>query len=223
MGMSNILQITKTLDFAKSLVRTWTEEGVEAFRHSLDGCARLILEQTGDHPADLDTRLGIVVAGVLTVVYDGQPDLLVRRQALLNREIIEARTAEEKIAAFVRALSGFLEELSGDDEQSRLSQRIILFVRSCTIADLRQLSVESLADRLGYNRSYLSRKFKQEQLLDLRQMLLDEKLKRAYEILQGRGHRVSVQALAEQLGFGDRSYFTQLFKEKFGVSPGQVV
>ena len=90
--MSNILQITKTLDFAKSLVRTWTEKGVDAFRQALEGCARLILEQTGDHPADLDARLGIVVAGVLTVVYDGQPDLLVRRQALLNREIMEART-----------------------------------------------------------------------------------------------------------------------------------
>jgi AraC-like DNA-binding protein len=220
--MSNILQITKTLDFAKSLVRTWTENGVEAFRSSLEGTARLILEQTGDRPADLDTRLGIVVAGVLTVVYDSQPDLLVRRQAMLNRRIIEAGTAEEKITAFVQVLTGFLEELSGDDEHSRLSQRILLFVRSCAVADLRQLSVETLADRLGYNRSYLSRKFKQEQLLDLRQLLLDEKLKRAYEILQSRGHRVSVQALSEQLGFGDRSYFTKLFKEKFGISPGQV-
>lgn len=220
--MSNILQITKTLDFAKSLLRTWTEEGVDAFRRSLDGCARLILEQTGDHPADLDTRLGIVVAGVLTVVYDGQPDLMVRRQALLNREIIEAPTSEAKITTFSRVLPDFLEDLSGDDEQTRLSQRIMLFVRSCAVSDLRQLSVETLADRLGYNRSYLSRKFKQEQLLDLRQLLLDEKLKRAYEILQDRGHRVSVQALAGQLGFSDRSYFTKLFKEKFGVSPGQV-
>ena len=81
--------------------------------------------------------------------------------------------------------------------------------------------MEALADRLGYNRSYLSRKFKQEQLLDLRQMLLDEKLKRAYEILQGRGHRVSVQALAEQLGFGDRSYFTKFSRKSSAFPPAR--
>lgn len=220
--MDGILQITKTIEFAQQLVQIWTEKGVDSFRAALSNCARMIAAQTGDSATDLDSRFGIVVAGVLTVIYDQQQETLIRKQAVLNRAITQAAGTEEKIEIFIRDLSASLEELAGDDEEKRFSQRVLMFIRACPVSGLRQLTVESLADRLGYNRSYLSRKFHQEQLVCLRELLLDERLKRGYEILRIRRSKVSVRALSRQLGFSDPVYFSKLFREKFGVSPADL-
>lgn len=217
--MTEMLQITKTIEFAKQLVQVWTERGVEAFQKALDGCARAIAAQTGDSPACLDSRFGIVIAGVLTHLFQEQQETLIRRQAVLNRAIIQEETTEGKIAVFIRDLSALLEELAGEDEANRFSQRVLLTIRSCPLSELRNLTVESLAERLGYSRSHLSRKFRQETLGSLRELLHEEKLKRGYEILQSRRSRVSIRALSQQLGFSDPVHFSKIFREKYGISP----
>ena len=220
--MGNILQITKTIEFARHMVQTWTEQGVEAFRAALENCARLIASETGDSLSDLDSRFGIVVAGVLTVLFPQQPETLIRRQAILHQAISKADTAGEKAAVFVHDLSALLEELAGDDETHRFSQRVRLSIRSSPLEELRGLTVESLADRLGYSRSHLSRKFHQEALVSLHEEIQDEKLRRGYEILRHGRSRVSIRALSQQLGFGDPAYFSRIFREKFGHNPGEL-
>gem|GEM_PF-687962 len=221
-AVGNILQITRTIEFARHLVQTWTEHGVDAFRAALENCARLIANETGDSPADLDSRFGIVVAGVLSVLFPQQPEILIRRQAILNQAISKADAPGAKAETFVHDLSALLEELAGEDETHRFSQRVRLSIRSCPLDELRNLTVESLADRLGYSRSHLSRRFHQETLVSLREEIQEEKLRRGYEILRSGRSRVSIRALSQQLGFGDPAYFSRIFREKFGHNPGEL-
>ena len=44
----------------------------------------------------------------------------------------------------------------------RFSEKIIAFIINCDLEKLNKLTIQSLAEEFGYNRSYFSTKFKKE-------------------------------------------------------------
>ena len=65
----------------------------------------------------------------------------------------------------------------------------------------------------------LNRLFRQVYGMTVFQCLRDERLRRAKEMLEGRGLSVTETAFA--VGYDSISHFSQTYKKRFGVSPGK--
>lgn len=79
------------------------------------------------------------------------------------------------------------------------------------------LSVDVLALNVGVSRVHLYRKMKELTNQSVRDYIKDIRLKQAAKILKGKGFNVS--EVAYKVGFNNATYFSTLFKEKYGVTP----
>ena len=82
------------------------------------------------------------------------------------------------------------------------------------------LSIEVMAETLGYNRAYLSRIFKQYTQLSPRTYLLHYRLDRARHLLRAR-HDLTIEQVAASVGIQDALYFSKQFKRYTSQSPTQ--
>ncbi len=83
----------------------------------------------------------------------------------------------------------------------------------------RSLSLESVADEMGLNSSYLSRVFKKERGENFSEYLIRVRIERAQELLGGT--ELKTYTIASEVGFGDAHYFSQVFKKKCGMTPAE--
>lgn len=80
-----------------------------------------------------------------------------------------------------------------------------------------QLTTQAVARRLGYNKSYFCRKFKRVFSCGFSEYLNLYRIARAKELLA----EFDVSRVSEMTGFSSISYFTRVFKEHTGVTPGK--
>jgi len=74
-----------------------------------------------------------------------------------------------------------------------------------------------IADEIGISNSYLSRIFKDQVGISLSEMINETKMKIVEKEL--RTTNKSIKDIIEEVGIANQSYFTVVFKKKFGVSP----
>ena len=82
-----------------------------------------------------------------------------------------------------------------------------------------KLTLEGLARQCFYNPSYFSRLFKEHFGLTLTEFINRSRLERACRLLETT--RLSAEEIAVQAGFGNRTVFYRLFREKTGLTPQQ--
>ena len=70
---------------------------------------------------------------------------------------------------------------------------------------------------MGFNATYFSTLFKKETGQNFTDYLTELRIGKARELLSG--DKVSVQDVAEMVGYSDLKYFSRLFKKSTGVSP----
>jgi signal transduction histidine kinase/DNA-binding response OmpR family regulator len=80
-------------------------------------------------------------------------------------------------------------------------------------------TVEQLQKEIGMSRMQLHRKLKALTNLSASEFIRNLRLQRAADLLAANGTQVS--DIAYQCGFNSLSYFTQCFKEKYGVTPSK--
>lgn len=80
-----------------------------------------------------------------------------------------------------------------------------------------KVTFSTLTKYLGVSASYLSRVFRQTVGTSVNQFIIDIKTKQASHYLQDTN--LSIQQIAERLGYTDQYYFSRVFKKNFGVSP----
>lgn len=83
------------------------------------------------------------------------------------------------------------------------------------------LTVEDFAKRMFISRVQLHRKLKALTAQNATDFIRDYRLERAMELLKNK--KGNVTQVAGMVGFGNEKYFSTVFKEKFGVSPSQVL
>ena len=83
----------------------------------------------------------------------------------------------------------------------------------------KNISVESIADRLFINKSYLSRLFKSQKGITPKEYLIKKRLDRAADLLTN--STVSVNTIAVSVGLSDPLYFSRIFKKYTGLSPSE--
>ncbi len=79
------------------------------------------------------------------------------------------------------------------------------------------ISVEEIADYLGMGRSTLSKKFKRELGFNISAFIMRKKLEEARSLLHYSDR--SISEISEYLCFSSQSYFQNVFKNKYGMTP----
>ncbi|REK71456.1 AraC family transcriptional regulator [Paenibacillus paeoniae] len=97
----------------------------------------------------------------------------------------------------------------------QLHQRVI---RLLSAQYTHSVSIEAMADSLGYNRAYLSRVFRKKTGLSPISFLLRLRLDRAKLMLRERP-QLTVGQVAASVGIQDALYFSKQFKKQHGLSP----
>lgn len=83
----------------------------------------------------------------------------------------------------------------------------------------RELDLTQVANAIGCNPSYLSRVMKQELGISFKDFLTTLRIKQAIFLM--RNDRLSLNQIAEQVGYNNQHYFSAAFKNCQGVSPSE--
>ena len=106
--------------------------------------------------------------------------------------------------------------------RARTSMQSKMIQECCDYMDLHlkeDLTLKGMAARLGYCEDYLSHRFKREMGVNFRDYLNRRRLEQAKDLL--RDNTVTVKQVSETLHFCSPSYFAEMFKQAYGLSPTQ--
>ncbi|MBP7867635.1 MAG: helix-turn-helix transcriptional regulator [Acidobacteria bacterium] len=213
---------TTTVETARELLKMYQARGLIAFLEVLRSHADVVADDLAGDLKEMNARFAATLYGILAVLYVNDSDRIIRRQLALMETYSGETDPVRKAAAFVQGVGGFLKTYEEERKSRSLSETVKLFLASCSLKELRALTVQTVAEKFGYNTNYLSNRFRQEQDLTLQEALQNEKLNRAYLALKDVEARLTVKELSWNLGFIDAAYFSQLFKTRFGLLPTQV-
>ncbi|OAS24243.1 AraC family transcriptional regulator [Paenibacillus oryzisoli] len=107
--------------------------------------------------------------------------------------------------------------LVAEDESDRIVQQAIHYL-STQYAE--PITIEMMAESLGYNRAYLSRMFKQHTKVTPVTFLLKLRVDKARLLLRER-LELTIEQIAASVGFYDPLYFSKQFRRWYGVSPSE--
>lgn len=123
------------------------------------------------------------------------------------------RQMHEALYALIMVLSG----LSPDTGKNRL----ILEINEYISSHLNQhISLADISSYVHFTPSYLSRYYKKQTGMNLKDYIMDCKIHRAIQMLK---EGVPVSLIAEQLSFCSSSHFIHVFKEKTGQTPNAYI
>lgn len=135
-------------------------------------------------------------------------------QSPKNRDLILNSILYEYLFLLVEQFPN--ERFSAQERQEVYVKEALLYLASHYGSSI---SVQSLADHVGLDRSYLHRIFKAATRMSPQEYLLDLRIRKACELL--RDTDLSIAIIALSVSYEDTLYFSRLFKRKRGVSPSQ--
>ncbi len=103
---------------------------------------------------------------------------------------------------------------------SNIWDKIIEYIRAKEIHEVGDLTVKFFADKFELNYTYLSRAFKCRQGFSLNEFLQKEKMIKCAVFLR-ENEDVTINEMAEIIGFSEPRYFIKVFKRYMGISPGR--
>ncbi len=127
---------------------------------------------------------------------------------------IQAAPDRNGVTALIESALASLSSIVGDLKASDPRTRINAALASC---DLRELSLESIADMIEVSPAHLSRLFKELYGVKFVDYVAARRIEVAQEILKSESP--TVEELSRRVGYSDTAYFAQLFKERTGLAP----
>lgn len=82
-----------------------------------------------------------------------------------------------------------------------------------------KITVESTAKEFGFEKNYFGKKFYSQVGMSLNNYVNSTRLNYGYSLVVD--NELTIEEIAHACGFENRTYFTTLFRQKFGVSPGK--
>jgi two-component system response regulator YesN len=104
--------------------------------------------------------------------------------------------------------------------KQKISDRVTEFVLTRKTDELALLKVSIIADTFDVNPSYLSRTFKGDKDITLNEFITGQKMFRSALLLK-KNRNLTMEDLAQIVGFSRADYFITLFKNYFGVHPNK--
>lgn len=128
-----------------------------------------------------------------------------------------AKTVEELISIQRNCVRDYCKRMKDIKKKNVISKHIVIAIEYIREHIQENLTIDTIAEALELNPSYLSKLFKQEMQVSISQYIRDEKIKIACDML--RHLNVSSLDIANYLGFSSQSHFIQVFKKQTGYTP----
>ena len=170
------------------------------------------------------SRARAYAGGLLTMMirsvmqHTDDPALLEKNMLLFDQEL----HATDDMSALCRLMMRILHTLMDgmfkfrDARHADALHRAAQYIRT-HLSD--RLDLETVAGAACLSPAYFSRIFREETGVSFQQAIMDARLKRACELIEYGGLRLSDIAL--MVGFQDQSYFSRAFQKAYGVTPTQ--
>ncbi len=135
--------------------------------------------------------------------------------------MLDLLTKTNGASGFIRnAISDIREYASGyadiaiSERKRRHMEDIIHYIDE----NLHSVSLTTLSSHFGLTQEYISRLFKTQYAVNFSDYLKQKRLDRAVFMLRT-GYKGTVTDLAKELGYQSRSYFQNIFKQEYGITP----
>lgn len=102
-----------------------------------------------------------------------------------------------------------------DNQTRKAIERVQTFLEN-NYAE-KDLSLQQVADNIGFSKNYLSNLFKQETGTTIWNYLVGVRMQKAREMVLNTD--LKLYEIADRLGYTDQIYFSRIFKEHYGFSP----
>ncbi|MDY7394984.1 AraC family transcriptional regulator [Aureibaculum sp. 2210JD6-5] len=118
-------------------------------------------------------------------------------------------------------LQQYIDDLNKDGERKLLRQVTLEKIEKATEIIKQELSkvdnVVALAKRVGLSQNTLQLGFKKLYKMSVNEYIRDVRIEKAKELLETT--ELNITEISYEIGLNSRSYFSKLFKEKYGQSP----
>ena len=111
----------------------------------------------------------------------------------------------------------YCSKMRSEKQKVIISKHIVMAIEYIREHIQENLTIETIAESLDLNSSYLSKLFKQEMNVSISQYIREEKIKIACRML--RYLNESSLDITNYLGFSSQSHFIQVFKKQTGFTP----
>lgn len=133
-----------------------------------------------------------------------------------NHKHFKQEIIKHYFSIFSYEISRELEKRAWGDTQNITNCKIMEII-SYIDFHYHDISLDSLAKALKYNKNYLSTKIKQELGKGFFDLLNDKRLSVAKKLL--RETEMTIADITYEIGYNDPSYFYKMFKQKYGETP----
>ncbi len=118
----------------------------------------------------------------------------------------------------------YLKTEKPDDVDRTAAQKLMREVENVILDNIddSEFKVHNLSSQVGYSQRQLGRLIKQYTGISPVNLILEIRLKKAYELLSNRTFR-SVSEVRYEVGIESASYFTKKFTERFGINPKEML
>lgn len=169
-----------------------------------------------------DEKNTIIILAALCTRAAMEGGLAVKTAQALENDYISraerAQTVTELMVINREMIHDFIEKVHQTKSVPQISQPI----RECCDYIQRNLlstlELEEIAKYTGYTEYYLTRKFKKEMGIHLTDYIKESKIELAKVWLLTTNK--SIQEISDEMHFSTRNYFSKVFREKVGISPG---
>src|SRR5574344_304879 len=133
-------------------------------------------------------------------------------------ELIDVATSINEVNDLQKdLLRAYCQRMNEQAKSKVVSRHIVMTIDYIRSHIQESLTVESIADSLSLNSSYLSKLFKQEMGITLSRYIRNQKIDVACSMLRHLDE--SSLSIANYLGFSSQSHFIQVFKKTMGITP----
>ena len=104
-----------------------------------------------------------------------------------------------------------------EEKKDKTNHQVVIDTLKLIERDFANLSLESAAQQLGYNKNYLSNIIKKKTNETFSELLTKQRMKQAKFLIEG--STLPISSIVEMVGLKNRSHFYKQFKDAYGVLP----
>ena len=129
----------------------------------------------------------------------------------------EAKNLDETTDICMGMYDDFVRRMHGLQKKALYSEPIEQAASYIALHPEENLHAGDLARRAGYSVTYFTRRFRAETGVGICDFIKDVRIRQAKLLLET--SELSIQEIADSLGFNTRNYFTRCFRESVGMTP----
>ncbi|MDO4622012.1 MAG: helix-turn-helix transcriptional regulator [Eubacteriales bacterium] len=211
----------RSVDIEKRIlqaIREGNPQIMELMKSAVSSAQGLVSE-SGNQIRDARNTLLVFNALSSRAAIDGGVPLQTVRtmERQVYEEIEKCRSISELHHLSNRMIDSYIKKVQETKESEQISKSIRETCDYIRANVQKELSVDDLADRIGYTPYYFSKKFNKEMGVRVTDFIKTARIDYAKMLLVSTNK--SIQDISDALHFGTRNYFSKVFREVTGVTP----